>query len=590
MDKLDLATFANISNAINSTLDLKSLLSLIMNTAKELTNSEGSSLMLMDNKDNNLRFYVAVGEKSAALSQIKVPLGEGVAGKCAEDRIPVIVNERDRADKIYKKVDEEIKFETRNLICVPMINDNRVIGVIEAVNSLNKKDFEQNDMELLKYLANQAAIAINNRQLFNKVAKAYKQLRHRANELSALYDLHQKTNYLLSSETLFEKALSSIVSIFNCKRCTIMLLSNDNKSLIIQANEGISDLDRGFSIPLDRVCISTYVFKSNKALLVTNIHENSNVKNFASDKYKNPSFLSVPIITDNKTIGIIHVSEKRDNSVFTNNDLQLLSSVSSHIGQAYKSIKLQAEIIEGEKIKRDIEIASKIQKRILPKVFTDNEYIKIYGMSKPAQEVGGDFYDIFMLDDDRYGLVIGDVSGKGIPAAIFMALTRNTLRAEARHHINPGELFASANIQLFEDSEQGMFTTCAYFLVQPKKRVVYWSNAGHNHQMIYRNKTNKLEILKSNGLPLGVFEEKTFSDSVFEYEAGDRLILYTDGVTEAFNSEDEEFGEDRLYSTLLENMHLEPKELIQTIHQTVSKFTENCDQFDDFTIMVATLK
>ena len=131
-------------------------------------------------------------KKAEALSNMKVPLGQGVAGKCAQDRQSVIVN-NDKSDEIYKKVDEKTKFVTRNLICVPMIVDDKIIGVIEAVNSLERNNYTNEDLEVLKYLADQAAISINNRQLFDKLAKAYKQIRHRAFELSALYELLQRT-------------------------------------------------------------------------------------------------------------------------------------------------------------------------------------------------------------------------------------------------------------------------------------------------------------------------------------------------------------------------------------------------------------
>ena len=352
-------------------------------------------------------------------------------------------------------------------------------------------------------------------------------------------NFYKEQNYVLSPKTLFEKALDTIISIFKCRRCSIFLLDSSKTSLELQAKYGIDEIDTGYKIGLDEDRIVNLIFKRGKALLVKNIYDSNKLKDYASDRYYSPSFLSVPIFSDNKCIGIVNVSEKKEAKYFTSKDLKILTSVTSHIGKAYENMILQKEKIESEKLKRDVEIAAKIQSRILPKKFPINDKLEIYALSKPAQEVGGDFYDIFNLTKDKYGLVIGDVSGKGIPAAIFMALARNSLRSESKHHSKPGELFANSNIQLYEDSEQGMFATCAYFLVDTENREIKWSNAGHNHQMIYKKKKSTIEKLYSRGLPLGVDDEASFPNKITKYDEGDVLIMYTDGVTEAFDKDDE---------------------------------------------------
>ena len=588
MNKLDLETFAKVSIAINSTLDVKSLLSLIMNKAKELIKSEGSSLMLMDYKENNLKFYIATGEKSYKLTDMRVPLGEGVAGKCAQNRIPVIVN-KEKTDIIYRKVDETTEFETRNLICVPLIKGKKVIGVLECVNSIGRDEFAQDDLDVLQYLANQAAIAINNRQLYDKLEKAYQQITHRANELSALYDLQLKTNYVISESLLFESALSTITSILDCDKCTILTLNSKKDALIVQASKGDDDFKPEDYIPLDKESLITNVFKSNEALLVKNASNDENLKKLSKDEFKNSSFLFVPIIFDNENNGIIHVSEKIDDTEFTESDKKILFSIASHTGQAFSKLNLQRELIEGEKIKRDLETASKIQQRIIPKTFPEDDFIEVYGISKPAQEVGGDFYDIIEIDKNKSSFVIGDVSGKGVPAAIFMALARNVIRAEAKHLSKPGDLFKNANLHLYEDSEQGMFVTCAYFLIEKQNRIIYWSNAGHNHQILYRAATNELEQLLSRGLPLGAMDFGEYPNKITNYEKGDYLILYTDGVTEALNKNAEEFGEDRLSEYLRRNIDKTPKEIVNGIYEEVNNFAIGCPQYDDFTMLVVKL-
>jgi sigma-B regulation protein RsbU (phosphoserine phosphatase) len=239
-------------------------------------------------------------------------------------------------------------------------------------------------------------------------------------------------------------------------------------------------------------------------------------------------------------------------------------------------------------IQQDLVVARNIQQSILPKVFPPfperNDFDIFAGMT-PAKEVGGDFYDFFLIDKERLGLVIGDVSGKGIPAAIFMAVSRTLLKATAMKGLPPNECLAYVNDLLCLESTASMFVTIFYGIFNTATGELEYSNGGHNPPYILRTdgKIQSLEI--AGGIALGVIEEVAYDIERIELQPGDGIFLYTDGVTEAFNAEGVMYTNQRL-EQLLTGQNSQPiKEIVQKVFQDVSNFSTGIEQSDDITIL-----
>ena len=248
--------------------------------------------------------------------------------------------------------------------------------------------------------------------------------------------------------------------------------------------------------------------------------------------------------------------------------------------------KIQQFSREIEREKAEIRIAAEIQRTFLPREIPESERFEIAAMNIPAQEVGGDFYDFIPLNERSLGLVIADVAGKGIPAALFMALSRSILRAIATADQRVEETIEESNSLIAADAAAGMFVTLFYCTLDKETGEVSYVNAGHNPPLHYSQKEKRLRTLLPTGMAMGVMPDLSYSVGHLTLETGDILVLYTDGVTEAFNQNDEEFGEGRLMDAAVSSRGMSAGEILDTIYRKVTEFTGGAMQSDDITLVV----
>ncbi|MDD1727789.1 MAG: SpoIIE family protein phosphatase [Methanospirillum sp.] len=234
----------------------------------------------------------------------------------------------------------------------------------------------------------------------------------------------------------------------------------------------------------------------------------------------------------------------------------------------------------------ELNIARDIQLSFLPDTIPSIKGYQVAPMSLPAREVGGDFYDVIVpVSQDKVGILIADVSGKGVPAALFMALSRTITRANATWHKSAVSVITETNMMICEDARSGMFVTLFFCVLHPDKRTLTFVNAGHNPPLLFREQ-GTLEELYPTGPALGIMDDGEYTEPVTTLEPDDILVMYTDGVTESVNRKDEEFGVERLESIVWENRNLPAAEIRDAIIQAVSGYTDGQDQFDDITIIV----
>lgn len=248
--------------------------------------------------------------------------------------------------------------------------------------------------------------------------------------------------------------------------------------------------------------------------------------------------------------------------------------------------ELRRTTAEKERMHKELEIARGIQQSFLPEASPQVDGMDLAAFNLPALEIGGDFYDFIPLSKDRWGLVIADVSGKGVPAALFMALSRTLIRASTA--INPTALEAikQANRLICEDSKTAMFVTLFYAILDAKKRMLTYVNAGHNPPILLSGGSSQIILLKARGIALGVVDDADLESAEIGLKSGDILVLYTDGVTEAINERVEEFGLERMESLIRENRMLSAEEIIKRIKDEVTAFSGTQPQYDDITLMV----
>ena len=271
-----------------------------------------------------------------------------------------------------------------------------------------------------------------------------------------------------------------------------------------------------------------------------------------------------------------------------------LDDLSRTIEKAIEQVRYiresQQEHNQLESIKNDLAIAGEIQQTILPRSFPPfpelTEVVDIYASMTPAKDVGGDFYDFFQIDDERIGLVIADVSGKGVPASLFMAVSRTLLRATALRGVSSAECLTYANKLLCKESLDSMFVTVFYGIYHYKTGMMDYTNAGHNPPYLLRGGRTVECLPVASNFVVGVFDDIEFESNTLTFGIGDTLLLYTDGVTEAFNDEREQFSESNLQD-ILASMHesSSAKEVVTSVLQSVKTFSGDYPQSDDITLL-----
>jgi sigma-B regulation protein RsbU (phosphoserine phosphatase) len=236
---------------------------------------------------------------------------------------------------------------------------------------------------------------------------------------------------------------------------------------------------------------------------------------------------------------------------------------------------------------KELEIAFQIQQNFLPSAFPELPGVRFFGESVPAREIGGDFFDVFMLDDRHVGLIIADVAGKGVPAALFMALSRSLLRFTAMGRHDPTKTLGFVNQYLSQDNDACIFVTAFYGILDMESKELVYANGGHNYPLIYRGSAGDVEELPgTGGTALGIVKDFRFRMDRARFTAGDTLLLYTDGIVEAMDETNRQFGLSALKEILIRNQGLRPKALGDTITRAVNAFSTGRKQFDDITYLV----
>ncbi len=270
-------------------------------------------------------------------------------------------------------------------------------------------------------------------------------------------------------------------------------------------------------------------------------------------------------------------------------EIGAIAGVFNEITEKFK--KARDSILEQEKMQKEIEVAKQIQQSLLPRRRPEISGYDIFPLYQAAAEVGGDYYDFVQVDDDTIGVVVADVSGKGVPGSLVMTMIRTALRMEARGNRNASDVMAKMNAFVTDDMKKGMFVTMFYVILDSKNRVISYASAGHNPMILYRHETRETFFLNPRGFPVGISlpDETLFRRSIslekVRLKKDDMLVIYTDGVTEAMNEKREQYGEDRLVQMVKDHGQLSPSDFIAKLDGDIKGFTAGYPQSDDITVV-----
>ena len=296
--------------------------------------------------------------------------------------------------------------------------------------------------------------------------------------------------------------------------------------------------------------------------------------------------LAVPLVSQGELIGVLNLGPRLSEQEYSSDDRKLLDDLAAQAAPALRIGQLvreqEAEAAMRQRFEQELEVAHLIQQHFLPKKLPDVPGWQIAAYYRPAREVGGDFYDVIPLPDGRIGFVVGDVTDKGVPAALIMSATRSLLRASAQRLIEPGLVLERLNDQMHPDMPEKMFVTCLYGVLDPSTGHLRFANAGHD--VPYVKTANGIEEMRARGMPLGLMSGMSYEEKEMTLAPGDRVLLHSDGIAEAHDPDREMFGFPRLAQTMAD---VEPgQDLIQHVLTVLEAFIgPDAEQEDDITMV-----
>lgn len=296
------------------------------------------------------------------------------------------------------------------------------------------------------------------------------------------------------------------------------------------------------------------------------------------------SEMVAPIISNDEVIGVFDL-ESDELNAYSADDLEVLMLLASQVAIIIDKVMLHEQLIEKKRLEGQLEVARQVQLQLLPASDPELPGYEISAYNFPTEEVSGDYYDWVRIYDDQIGIVIADVAGKGVPAALLMAFLRASLRAATHVGYSTQISMAKVNYLLWESIERNQFVTAFYGILDATNRTLAYANAGHNPPLLLAADGSAL-FIEEGELPLGMFEDTRYHEHYLTIEPGQLLVLYTDGVTEALNPQEEEFGRDRLVRSVRAARHLGAREMIDVIQRDVAEWTDGRGAHDDVTFFV----
>ena len=404
--------------------------------------------------------------------------------------------------------------------------------------------------------------------------------------LELLYRISQTINSSLDLDVVMETLMDEVISATRAERGFLMLLSDAGR-LEFRTARGMDQrtieesdfkISRGI---VDRVAAEASPLLASNAQLDQRFEARESVK-----LYGLRSVLCVPIIQKNQVLGVIYVDNRFQYGIFSQEDLDLLTSIASSAGIAIDNARLYQIAVEKGRMERELQMAREVQHSLIPPQTPQLPGWEFAACWRPAHEVSGDYYDFIPISAKRMGVVVADVSDKGMPAALFMALSRSVIRSVVGQDNDLSNEIGKANHLIWRDSSEGTFVTLFYAQFRARSGRIRYVNAGHNPPLVYRSETQKFETLARTGMAAGVEGDGVYQQEAINLKKGDYLLMYTDGVTDAQMGESN-FGDDRLKEAALSFSGLPAAELVRRLEKEVCDFSGSGDPVDDVTMLIA---
>ncbi len=408
--------------------------------------------------------------------------------------------------------------------------------------------------------------------------------------LDEMITLHEITHALESSDnldSLLEYIMQKSQKVMEAEAASLMLAIEETNELEFKVTLGPKAIEvKPFRLPIGQG-ISGWVAQSKEAVLIPDAYSDSRFDPSFDKRsgFETRSMLCVPMIYKSKVVGVMTLINKLDGKPFNENDQILFTIFASQAALSIENARLLFSAIEKERLDKELQVAAEIQNLLIPQSIPSSSYLEIAAEYIPCKEVGGDFYDIIKLDKDRFIFVVADVSGKGIPGALVVSNMQATLRAFLEYSADLLSIVTRLNEAIIRQTTSDRYITFFMGLYDHRKSSLTFINAGHNPPLLIK-KEGKIHELKTGGIFIG-FMPWEFESETVPFDNGDTLIMYTDGLVEAMNYNEEEFELSRLKKILIENPSANSDKLKEEIITQVNDHIGTIPLSDDFTLLIS---
>ena len=558
-----------VSAATSLTLDLDPLLANVAEITRKVLPYDLFAILLYNEKRQDLRIRYGLGHREEVIRNLTIALGEGVTGTAAARREPVLVGDV-RNDPRYLNAVDAVRTE----LAVPMTARGKLVGVID-LQSTRVNAYTEYDRALMRLIAGRVSIAIDNARLYRRAERqnrTLKTLAHISREFSSILDLNE----------LLGKITSTMRELINYDAFSILLVDHEAKAL-----RHLFSMRYDQRVNIDNVPMGKGITgAAAESREVVRVHDTSKDPRYIASHPDIRSEVAVPLIVHDRLAGVMDLESDRI-GYFSEDHVRTLALLAPQVASSVENARLYQELATRERrMEEDLQAARELQRVLLPDTDLEIEGLEATVHLRPAREISGDIYEVFEHRDGPTVIAFGDVSGKGVAAALYGSLVSGLLRTLAPRRRRPAELLKALNDMLVERKVEARYVTLCVLLWQPATGQIVMANAGAEPPMICRG--SEIPKIRVEGVPLGLLDAREYEEAVFQTEPGDSLVLYSDGITDHLNFEGAEFGRGRLAHTVRSHCHLSASELIRVIFRQLDQWSTT--PFDDQTLLVMKVK
>ena len=566
------ALLIEVSDVLNTTLDLDTLLQRVAEMVKRVIDYEIFSILLLNERAQELRFRFQIGHLPEVAERIRVKVGEGVTGRAVKERQAILVDDVSKETHYIDAVPR-----VRSELAVPLINKNRVIGVMD-LEARERAYFKEEHARLLTLIASRIAVSIENARLYTRIVR-------QAGTLSLLNEISRDLTSILNVDQLLKRIGDLLLKVIDYHMFSILLLDATKQKLVHRFSVRFKEnVHIKHDIPVGRGLVGAAA-QSKKPVLAPDVARDPR---YIKANPETRSELCVPLIYKDEVIGVLDLEHTR-RGYFTEEHLRTVSTLAAQVAIAIENATLYERIArEEQRMERDLAMAREVQHHLLPPTCPSMQGAELAARFNPAHAIGGDLYDFLDYTLPLACIVVGDVSGKGAPAALYAALVSGILRSLARDEPYPADMLQAVNRSLNHRrlDAQYLVLTCA--LWDDEKRTLRVANSG-NPRPIYCHEGHA-HMLEAAGLPLGMFEEVSHDEVTIHAQAGDVFAFFSDGIVDASNSNDEAFGRSRVEHVIAKHADGSAREIVDAIFKATEEFAAGAEVFDDQTVVVLKVK